>query len=93
MQTKRLETLEQVRGFVEGNAGVDFELTERKSGCEFIRRTLVRFGYHGLGKADKGTVKAYLGKVTGLSSRIIPLSGEGVMWACSAAHFCEHFVV
>ena len=53
MQTKRLETLEQVRGFVEGNAGVDFELTERKSGCEFIRRTLVRFGYHGLGKKRK----------------------------------------
>ena len=67
MQTERLETLEQVRGFVEGNAGVDFELTERKSAYEFIRRALVRFGYHGQGKADKGTVRAYLGKVTGLS--------------------------
>ena len=27
----------------------------------------MRFGYHGQGKADKGTVRAYLGKVTGLS--------------------------
>ena len=67
MQTERLETLEQVGGFVEGNAGVDFELTARESACGFVRRALVQFGYHGLGKADKGTVRGYVGKVTGLS--------------------------
>ena len=66
MQTQRLETLEQVRGFVEGNAGVDFELTDRESAYGFVRRALVQFGYHGLGKADKGTVRGYVGKVTGL---------------------------
>ena len=32
-----------------------------------VRRTLVRLDYHRLGKPDKGLVKRYLGKVTGLS--------------------------
>ena len=30
IQTERLETLEQVQGFVEGNAGVGFELKDRR---------------------------------------------------------------
>ena len=67
METKRLERLEQVRGFVEGSGEVDFELTERESAYGFIRRTLVQFGYHGLGKAEKGVLRAYVGKVTGMS--------------------------
>ena len=33
----------------------------------FIRRTLVQFRYHSLSKADRGTVRAYLAKMTGLS--------------------------
>ena len=33
----------------------------------FIRRTLVRFGYHGQGKGEKGVLRAYMGKVTGMS--------------------------
>ena len=46
MQTERLETLEQVRGFVEGNAGVDFELSDHESAYGFIGRTLAKFGDH-----------------------------------------------
>ena len=45
----------------------DFELTDRGSAYAFVRRTLVRFEYHGLGKPDKGLVKRFLEKVTGLS--------------------------
>ena len=67
METERLETLEQVRGFVEGSGEVNFELTDRESAHGFIRRTLVQFGYHGLGKAEKGVLRAYMGKVTGMS--------------------------
>ena len=67
METERLETLEQVRRFVEGIGEVDFELTDRESACGFIRRTLVRFGYHGQGKGEKGVLRAYMGKVTGMS--------------------------
>ena len=67
LQTERLQRLEQVRAFVSGNEAVDFELVDRPSAYGFIRRTLVQFGYRSLGKADKGTVRAYLGKMTGFS--------------------------
>jgi len=67
LQTQRVQTLEQVRRVAEGTEAVDFALAERASAYEFIRRTLVQFDYAALGKADKGTGKAYLGKMTGLS--------------------------
>ncbi|MDE0034236.1 MAG: integrase [Deltaproteobacteria bacterium] len=67
MQTERLETLEQVRGLLEGNAAVEYQLAERGSAYRFVRRTLAQFGYHGLGKAEKGLVRRYMGKVTGMS--------------------------
>ena len=37
------------------------------SGTWMFRRTLVRLDYHRLGKPDKGLVRRYLAKVTGLS--------------------------
>ena len=67
LQTERLQTLEQVGVFVEGNEAVDFEHVDRESAYAFTRRTLVQFRYHSLSKADKGRVKAYLAKMTGLS--------------------------
>ena len=67
LQTQRVQTLEQVRRVAEGNEAVDFALADRASAYEFVRRTLVQFDYTALGKADKGAVKAYLGKMTGLS--------------------------
>ena len=67
LQTQRVQTLEQLRRVAEGNEPVDFALADRASAYEFIRRTLVQFDYAALGKADKGAVKAYLAKMTGLS--------------------------
>jgi len=67
LQTQRVQTLEQVRQMAQGTEPVDFTLADRASAYEFIRRTLVQFRYAALGKADKGAVKAYLGKMTGLS--------------------------
>ena len=67
MQTERVVRLEQVRASVEGNEAVDFVAAGRQSAYEFIGRTLGRFGYRGLGKRDKGLVRCYLAKVTGLS--------------------------
>ena len=67
LQTQRVRTLEQVRRVAEGNEPVDFAVAERESAYEFIRRTSVEFDYTALGKADKGAVKAYLSKMTGLS--------------------------
>ena len=67
LQTERLATLEQVRAFVEGNEAVDFAGAGRRSTYEFIGRTLGRFGYRRLARSDKGLVRRYLAKVTGLS--------------------------
>ena len=66
--TERIRTLDQLRAFLEGNEAADFHLADRDSAYAFVRRTLVRFQYHhGLGRPDKGRVREFLGKVTGLS--------------------------
>ena len=67
LQTERVRTLDQVRAFVEGSKAVDFTGADRESVYEFVRRALVRMDYAGLGKSDKGLVRRYLAKVTGLS--------------------------
>ena len=67
LATERLESLEQVRAFVEG---MDFAGAHRRSGRlrnDFVRRMLVKFGYGTPGKADKGVVKRFLGEATELS--------------------------
>ncbi len=38
-----------------------------QSAYAFVRRTIVRFRYHELGRAGKGLVKQFLAKATGLS--------------------------
>ena len=67
LQTERLQTLEKFRVFVRGNEAAGFELVDRESAYGFTRRTLVQLRYHSLSKADKGTEKANLAKMTGLS--------------------------
>ena len=67
LQTERVRSLEEVRAFVEGSEAVDFVVSDRAGIYRLVRRTLVRLEYHRLGKAGKGLVKRYLGKVTGLS--------------------------
>ena len=67
LQTQRVRSLDQVRAFVEGSEALDFVEGDRAGVYALVRRTLVQLEYHRLGKADKGLVKRYLGKVTGLS--------------------------
>ena len=52
---------------MEGNEAVDFAGAGRRSTCEFIGRTLGRFGYRRLARSDKALVRRYLAKVTGRS--------------------------
>jgi len=67
LKTQGLQTLEQIRAFLEGTQPLDFRVPGREGAYDFIVRQLRRFGYAGLGKADKGLVRCYLKKVTGLS--------------------------
>ena len=67
LQTERINTIDQVHAFLEGNEQVDYLPQERDGAYEFVRRTLVRIGYGRLGRSGKGAVREYLGKTTGLS--------------------------
>ena len=67
LATERLESLEQVRAFVEGSEGLDFAGADRGSRNDFVRRMLVKFDYGALGKGDKGLLRRFLLKATGLS--------------------------
>ena len=67
LQTERLRTMEQVRAFVEGSEPVDYKPQDRASAYAFVRRTLVRFDHHLLGRAERGCLRAYVGKVCGFS--------------------------
>lgn len=67
LQTERLRTVEQIQDFLDGNGEVDFRPRDRDEAYGFVRRTLVRLDYDALGRAGKGTVRAFLGKATGLS--------------------------
>ena len=46
---------------------MDFKPRSRAEAYAFVQRTLARFGYARLGKADKGALRRFLGKITGLS--------------------------
>lgn len=67
LQTQGLQTQEQVRAFVEGNAAAFFTLTDRASAHAWMSETLRRFGYKTATRAERGVLRQYLAKVSGLS--------------------------
>ena len=67
LQTERLRTVGQVRGFLAGSGEVGFKPAGREEAYGFVRRTLVRLDYGTLDRAGKGTVREFLMKATGLS--------------------------
>jgi transposase InsO family protein len=67
MNDTRLETVEQVRRFLEGNGVVEFRGLMVKDKYQWIEEVLIRFGYHLLGRDEKGVIRRYAAKVTGYS--------------------------
>ena len=67
LHTDRLRTLQHVREFLEGNQEVDLVVATRAAAYGFIEQTLGRFDYVHQGKAEKGLLRCFLAKVTGLS--------------------------
>ena len=67
LHVERLRTPEQIRAFLNGSEPVDFNPVSRDEAYAFVSRTLSRFGYARLGKPDRGLVKSFLAKATGLS--------------------------
>lgn len=66
MEEAKLQTLAQVRAFLDGTAEVAFRVPKAERN-QFIWRVLKRFGYSPHGKADKGVLLRYLERMTGLS--------------------------
>ncbi|HUA63872.1 MAG TPA: integrase [Verrucomicrobiae bacterium] len=67
MDDSEATSLEQVRAFLAGSSEVRFIGQKRAEVYGWIERTLVRFEYAGVGKRDKGLVRRYLARMTGLS--------------------------
>lgn len=67
LRTEGLQNLEQIKAFVEGSAALGFEPPDRKALYGWLTHELRRFGYVRLGRSDKGLMRQYLAKVSGLS--------------------------
>ena len=67
LHTQGIQTLAQVQTFVSGSEPLSFTLTDRRAAYSWIADTLRQFGYTRCKRADKGVLRQYLHKVTGLS--------------------------
>jgi hypothetical protein len=67
MNDGQLQTVEQVRQFLEGSEAVEFRGLTAKEKYYWIEEVLIRFSYHRLKRCEKGVIRRYLQKVTGYS--------------------------
>ena len=66
MEEARLQTIEQVRAFLDGATEIAFRVPKVER-YPFIERVLKRFGYASHGRVGKGVLLRYLARITGLS--------------------------
>jgi len=67
MQNAAMLTQEQIQAFLKGSRTIEFEGQNRAELYNFVQRTLVGQEYARQGKKQRGAIRAYLSKVTGLS--------------------------
>ena len=67
LHTHRLQSLEEVRAFLDGSTSLDFDVPQRADAYRWIEQSLHQLRYRSLGRADKGLVRAYLLKISGFS--------------------------
>ncbi len=79
MNDEQLRTLADLQGFLDGAVAMDFTVVEGER-YAFIARTVKRFGYGRLNRADKAVVLRFLERVSGYSrqqiSRLVKRGGE-----------------
>jgi transposase InsO family protein len=80
MNDEQLQTLEQVKSFIEGSQKIEFRGLNAHEKYTWIEEVMKRFRYPKLHKEGKGLIKSYLLKVTGYSraqlTRLIRLYQE-----------------
>jgi transposase InsO family protein len=67
MQNAEMLTQEQIQEFLKGSQSIEFSGQNRAELYHFVQRALVGQEYARQGKKGRGTIRAYLSKVTGLS--------------------------
>jgi hypothetical protein len=67
MNDNRFEIIDQVKQFLEGSNALEFRGVYRKERYQWIETVLVRFTYCRLKRAEKGTIRQYIEKVSGYS--------------------------
>src|SRR5258706_8604511 len=68
MNEAKLETIEQIREFLSGTAGVSFSISSNEVDLHaFIATVLTRFGYFKRRKSQRGVLFAYMRRLTGYS--------------------------
>ena len=86
MDERKKLSLEQIRAFLEGSEEVHFQANDRREVYEWVNQTLREHGYGGLKRAEKGLVRRFLAKMTGLSraqmTRLVGRyrGGNSVQW-------------
>jgi hypothetical protein len=79
MNDEQLHTLADLQAFLDGTVAVDFAVAAAAR-YDFIARTLRRFGFGRLKRADKGVVLRFLERVSGYSrqqlTRLVKRGGE-----------------
>ena len=77
MNDENLQTIEQVKQFLEGNERVELRGLTVEEKYDWIERVLVRFRYNRLRRAEKGVIRRYIEKVSGYSrAQVSRLIGE-----------------
>ncbi len=69
LNTQSLQSLDAVRAFLDGSSAVGFESPVGESRYPWLTASLRQFPYGSLRRANKGVLRAFLGKVTGYSTR------------------------
>ena len=77
MQAGKKLSLEQIRAFLESSEEILFKGRRRAEVYAWVTRTLREQGYAAQGRAGKGLLRQYLGKMTGLSrAQVMRLVGQ-----------------
>ena len=77
MNDEKLQTIEQVKQFLEGSERIELRGVTVEEKYGWIEMVLVRFRYHRLKRAEKGVTRRYIEKVSGYSrAQVSRLIGE-----------------
>ena len=77
MNDERLQTIEQIKQFLEGSEALEFGGVSIEERYHWIETVLVRFRYYWLKRAEKGVIRRYIEKVSGYSrAQVSRLIGE-----------------